>query len=56
MELGYNSLGVIVFGKVDNLLLGDSLMGLDKVLRVPAGPYVQGRVVNAIGRFVDGKN
>jgi F-type H+-transporting ATPase subunit alpha len=54
MELSYKYVGIVVFGKADILKLGDYVMGLDRVLKVPAGSYVQGRVVNALGNFVDG--
>jgi len=54
MELSFKNVGIVVFGKADLLRLGDYVAGLDRVLKVPAGSYVQGRVVNALGRFTDG--
>ena len=54
LELGFKTVGVVIFGKDDIIRVGDFIVGLDRILRVPAGSYVQGRVVNALGNFVDG--
>ncbi len=55
MNLEESSVGVVVLGGAKNLREGLSVKRLGKLLRVPVGEAVVGRVVNALGEPVDGK-
>jgi F-type H+-transporting ATPase subunit alpha len=55
LNLEENSVGVVVLGKGKELREGMSVKRLNKLLRVPVGDALLGRVVNALGEPVDGK-
>ncbi|MEA1918156.1 MAG: F0F1 ATP synthase subunit alpha [Campylobacterota bacterium] len=55
MNLEESSVGVVVLGKGVELREGMSVKRLNKLLRVPVGDALLGRVVNAIGEPIDGK-
>jgi len=55
MNLGEASVGVVVLGTAHNLAEGMSVKRLNKLLSVPVGDALLGRVVNALGEPVDGK-
>ncbi len=55
MNLEANSVGVVVLGAAAELKEGMSVKRLSKLLRVPVGDALLGRVVNALGEPIDGK-
>ena len=55
LNLEEASVGVVLLGRSDQLREGMSVKRLGKLLSVPVGDAVIGRVVNALGEPVDGK-
>ncbi len=55
LNLEESSVGVVVLGKGPELREGMSVKRLNKLLRVPVGDALLGRVVNALGEPIDGK-
>ncbi len=55
MNLEESSVGVVVLGKGKELREGMSVKRLGRLLRVPVGDALLGRVVNALGEPIDGK-
>lgn len=55
MNLEESSVGVVVLGKGENLREGMSVRRLGRLLRVPVGDALLGRVVNSLGEPIDGK-
>ncbi|MBD5165067.1 F0F1 ATP synthase subunit alpha [Helicobacter sp.] len=54
-SLEEGSVGVVVLGAGKEIKEGSSVKRLGKLLRVPVGDGLMGRVVNAIGEPIDGK-
>ncbi|PJZ49057.1 F0F1 ATP synthase subunit alpha [Leptospira saintgironsiae] len=50
-----NSVGVIIYGDYKNIREGFSVKRIGKILEVPVGPEMLGRVVNPLGEPLDGK-
>ncbi len=55
MNLEEAAVGVVVLGTTDGLREGTTAKRLGKLLRVPVGDALLGRVVNAMGEPIDGK-
>ncbi len=55
MNLEESSVGVVILGKGKDLREGMSVKRLGRLLRVPVGDALLGRVVNALGEPIDGK-
>ena len=55
LNLEEASVGVVLLGRSEKLREGMSVKRLGKLLSVPVGDAVIGRVVNALGEPVDGK-
>jgi F-type H+-transporting ATPase subunit alpha len=55
MNLEESSVGIVVLGKGKELREGMTVKRLNKLLRVPVGDALLGRVVNALGEPIDGK-
>jgi F-type H+/Na+-transporting ATPase subunit alpha len=55
LNLEEESVGVAVFGDVTKVKEGDTVKRTGKILNVPVGPAMVGRVVNALGQPIDGK-
>jgi len=55
MNLEESSVGVVVLGKGKELREGMSVKRLNRLLRVPVGDALLGRVINALGEPIDGK-
>ena len=55
MNLEESSVGVVILGSGVSLKEGMSVKRLGKLLRVPVGDALLGRVVNALGEPIDGK-
>lgn len=55
MNLEESSVGVVILGKGTELREGMSVKRLGRLLKVPVGDALLGRVVNALGEPIDGK-
>ncbi|MBS4241356.1 F0F1 ATP synthase subunit alpha [Campylobacter vulpis] len=55
LNLEESSVGIVVLGKGEGLKEGDSVKRLKKLLKVPVGESLVGRVVNALGEPIDAK-
>ena len=55
LNLEADSVGVVVLGKGNEITEGSSVKRLGKLLEVPVGEALVGRVVNALGEPIDGK-
>ncbi|PLX24873.1 F0F1 ATP synthase subunit alpha [Candidatus Parcubacteria bacterium] len=55
LNLEEYSVGAIIFGEYKNLKEGDKVRRTERILEVPVGEAVVGRVVNPLGEPVDGK-
>jgi len=54
-NLERDNVGVIIMGEYTNIEEGDIVQGTGRVVSVPVGGALIGRVVNAVGQPVDGK-
>ena len=55
MDLEKDNVGVVMLGYYDNVQEGDEVRRTGKIIEVPVGEALIGRVVDALGRPVDGK-
>ena len=55
LNLERDSVGVVIFGDYKKLAEGDTAKCTGKLLEVPVGPELIGRVVDALGNPIDGK-
>ncbi|MDL0114563.1 F0F1 ATP synthase subunit alpha [Campylobacter felis] len=55
LNLEESSVGIVVLGKGEGLREGNSVKRLKKLLKVPVGEALIGRVVNALGEPIDAK-
>ncbi|EAH8300520.1 F0F1 ATP synthase subunit alpha [Campylobacter fetus] len=55
LNLEESSVGIVVLGKSSSIKEGSSVKRLGKLLRVPVGDALIGRVVNALGEPIDAK-
>ena len=55
LNLEESSVGVVVLGSCNDIKEGSSVKRLARLLRVPVGDALIGRVVNALGETIDGK-
>jgi len=55
LNLECDSIGAVVLGNYDNLEEGQTAKCTGRILEVPAGEALLGRVVNALGEPIDGK-
>jgi F-type H+-transporting ATPase subunit alpha len=55
LNLERDSVGAVVLGNYENLSEGDKVQCTGKILEVPVGPELLGRVVNSLGQPIDGK-
>ena len=55
LNLERDSVGAVVLGDYKNITEGDSVKCTGRVLEVPTGPELLGRVVDALGNPMDGK-
>src|SRR5216110_3114346 len=55
LNLEEDEVGCVVLGDISNLKQGDEVQTTGKLLSVPVGKGLLGRVVDALGRPVDGK-
>jgi len=55
LNLERDSVGAVVLGDYEGLKEGDSCYCTGRILEVPVGPELEGRVVDALGNPLDGK-
>ncbi|MDO5611147.1 MAG: F0F1 ATP synthase subunit alpha [Pseudomonadota bacterium] len=55
LNLERDSVGAVVLGDYEHLREGDVAKTTGRILEVPTGPALLGRVVNALGEAIDGK-
>src|SRR4051812_17694745 len=55
LNLERDSVGAVVLGDYEHLREGDTAKTTGRILEVPVGPEMLGRVVNALGAPIDGK-
>ena len=55
LNLERDSVGAVVLGAYEHITEGDTCKCTGRILEVPVGPELTGRVVNALGQPIDGK-
>ncbi len=55
LNLERDSVGAVILGAYEHITEGDIVKCTGKILSVPVGPELLGRVVNALGQPIDGK-
>ncbi len=55
LNLEQDSVGAVILGEYEHLSEGDSVKCTGRILEVPTGEALLGRVVNALGQPIDGK-
>ncbi|HPY42605.1 MAG TPA: F0F1 ATP synthase subunit alpha, partial [Thiolinea sp.] len=55
LNLERDSVGAVVLGDYQKLAEGQSCRTTGRILEVPVGPELEGRVVDALGNPIDGK-
>ncbi len=55
LNLERDSVGAVVLGSYEHISEGDTVKATGRILDVPVGPELLGRVVNALGEPIDGK-
>ncbi|WFE69420.1 F0F1 ATP synthase subunit alpha [Thiomicrospira sp. R3] len=55
LNLERDSVGVVVLGEYEHISEGDKVTCTGRILEVPVGPELMGRVVDGLGRPIDGK-
>ncbi|HET89803.1 MAG TPA: F0F1 ATP synthase subunit alpha [Chloroflexi bacterium] len=53
LDLGYDYVGCVLLGADENIYAGDIVKGTGRVIDVPVGEPLLGRVVNALGQPID---
>ena len=55
LNLERDSVGVVILGDYEHISEGDIVKCTGRILEVPVGPELMGRVVNSLGQPIDGK-
>ncbi|MFZ5541435.1 MAG: F0F1 ATP synthase subunit alpha [Pseudomonadota bacterium] len=55
LNLERDSVGAVVLGNYEHIREGDTVKATGRILEVPVGPELIGRVVNSLGQPIDGK-
>lgn len=55
LNLEEDAVGAVLFGETKNIIEGNEVKRTQKVIQVPVGNALLGRVVNALGEPIDGK-
>ncbi|MES2354730.1 MAG: F0F1 ATP synthase subunit alpha [Pseudomonadota bacterium] len=55
LNLERDSVGAVVLGEYEHISEGDPVKATGRILEVPVGPELIGRVVNSLGQPIDGK-
>jgi F-type H+-transporting ATPase subunit alpha len=55
LNLERDSVGTVILGEYEHITEGDTVKCTGRILEVPVGPELRGRVVNSLGQPIDGK-
>ena len=55
LNLERDSVGAVILGDYEHIREGDTVKSTGRILEVPIGPELVGRVVNSLGQPIDGK-
>src|ERR671927_1124502 len=55
LNLERDSVGAVILGEYQHITEGDTVKTTGRILEVPVGPELIGRVVDALGQPIDGK-
>ena len=55
LNLERDSVGAVILGEYEHISEGDTVKCTGRILEVPVGPALIGRVVNSLGQPIDGK-
>src|SRR5918996_3813994 len=55
LNLERDSVGAVILGEYEHISEGDTVKTTGRILEVPIGPELIGRVVNSLGEPIDGK-
>ena len=55
LNLERDSVGAVILGRYQHIREGDTVRCTGRIIEVPVGPELLGRVVNALGEPIDGK-
>jgi len=55
LNLERDSVGAVILGAYEHITEGDTVKATGRILEVPVGPELIGRVVNSLGQPIDGK-
>ena len=55
LNLERDSVGTVILGEYEHITEGDPVKTTGRILEVPVGPELLGRVVNSLGQPIDGK-
>jgi F-type H+-transporting ATPase subunit alpha len=55
LNLERDSVGAVILGEYEHITEGDTVKATGRILEVPVGPELLGRVVNSLGQPIDGK-
>src|SRR5246127_590201 len=55
LNLERDSVGAVILGEYEHISEGDAVKCTGRILDVPVGPELIGRVVDSLGRPIDGK-
>ena len=55
LNLERDSVGAVILGDYEGISEGDTVKCTGRILEVPVGPELKGRVVNSLGQPIDGK-
>ena len=55
LNLERDSVGAVIMGAYEHITEGDTVKCTGRILEVPVGPELLGRVVDALGQPIDGK-
>src|SRR5215475_7241984 len=55
LNLERDSVGAVILGEYEHISEGNTVKTTGRILEVPVGPELIGRVVNALGQPIDGK-
>jgi F-type H+-transporting ATPase subunit alpha len=55
LNLERDSVGAVILGAYEHISEGDTVKATGRILEVPVGPELIGRVVNSLGQPIDGK-
>lgn len=55
LDLSEDGVGAVLFDSADAVSVGNKVKGTNRVAEIPVGPELLGRIIDPIGRAIDGK-